>query len=318
MAELIIKPIEKFGLSKDRTKKSSLFSRVGVVGCGKEGSYIVTVAASNGLDVVFWEPSEQAITDAFNRIEKKLDKRIEGWGLTQSEKKAIMARIKGTSYFADFAGCEFVIEALRYDDSGVRHVEGRKEVFQKLESILSEEAIIASNVSTIVVTELATQLKHSDRCIGVHFMPNVPGSAIIEIVPSVTTSEATFDRIVQFVKFINHQYVVVQESAGLVTLRLLFAQLNEACSILMEGIASIEDIDKILTVGYGHRQGVFRTADQIGIEKIIHLMDNMYEEYGSSKYKPSPVLKRLYRAGHFGISKRKGFYTYDENGNIVK
>ena len=318
MADLIIKSIEKYGLRKDRTKETSLFSRIGVVGCGMEGSYIATVAASNGMEVVFWESSENAIKDAFNRIEEKLDRRIEGWGLTQSEKKAILARIKGASHFADFAGCEFVIEALRYDDNGIRRLEGRKEIFRKLETVLSKDAIVASNVSTVVVTELANELKYSDRCIGVLFMPNVPDSSIIEIVPGTTTSQTTIDKIVKFVKFINHQYVIVQESAGLVTLRLFFALLNEACAILMEGISSIEDIDKVLTVGYGHRQGVFRTADKIGIEKIVHLMDNMYQEYGCLKYKPSPVLKRLYRANHYGVSKRKGFYTYDEDGNIIK
>jgi 3-hydroxybutyryl-CoA dehydrogenase len=108
------------------------------------------------------------------------------------------------------------------------------------------------------------------------------------------------------------------ESAGLVSIRLFLIQLNEACQILMEGISSVEDIDKVLTVGFGHRQGVFRTADQMGIEKIVMLLENLWDEYGSLKYKPSPILLRLFRGKHFGISSKRGFYTYDDFGNIIK
>jgi 3-hydroxybutyryl-CoA dehydrogenase len=317
MAELKVEPIERYGLSKKKVKKT-LFSRIGVVGCGKEGSFIATVAASHGIEVVFLEPSEEKIKNAFIRIEERLNKRIENWGLTESEKKAILARVKGTISYADFDGCEFVIEAIRYDDSGIRSVERRKDVFKKLESVLNENAIIASNVATTVVTELSNELEHKERCIGIHFLANVPESNILEIVPGIYTSDSTYERVCQFARLINHQYVLVQDSAGLVSLRLFFAQLNEACGILMEGIAGLEDIDKVLTVGFGHKQGVFRTADQMGIEKIVHLMDAIYQEYGSTKYKPSPILKSLFRAKHYGISQGKGFYTYDEKGNIVK
>jgi 3-hydroxybutyryl-CoA dehydrogenase len=318
MAEIKTEPIENYGLSKKKLKRT-LFSRIGVVGCGREGSYIATVAAIHGIEVVFMEPSEEKIKNAFGRIESKLDKKIESWGLTSSDKKAILSRVTGTSEYKDFAGCDFVIEAIRYDDNtGIRSVDGRKEVFQQLENVLDEKAIIASNVSTIIVTELANELKHNDRCIGVHFLANIPDNNILEIVPCVNTSKETFDKLCQFAKLINHQYVKVQESSGLVSLRLFFIQLNEACAMLMEGVCSVEDIDKVLTVGFGHHQGVFQTADRMGIEKIVHLMENMFEEYGNIKYKPSPVLKNLYRAKHFGIKHQKGFYKYDENENIVE
>ncbi len=314
---MIKEPIEKYGLN-NKDRKKTLFSRIGVVGCGKDGSFIVTVAASNGMEVVFLEPSEGRIQNAYARIEEKLNKRIESWGLTESEKKAILARIKGTTRYEDFAGCDFVIEAIRYDDMGVRSVTARKEVFAKLEEILDEKAIIASNVATIFVTELANELKHKERTIGVHFMTNVPGSNIIEIVPGLDTSDETYNLVCHFAQMINFDYVHLLESAGLVSLRLFFAQLNEACSMLMEGIASVEIIDRVLTVGFGHKQGVFRTADQMGIEKIVHLMENMFNEYGNMKYKPSPVLNRMYRGNQYGISKGKGFYEYDETGNIIK
>ena len=316
--EPIIEPIEKYGLSK-RNRVKTLFSRIGIVGCGKEGSVIATTAALNGMEVVFLEPSDEKIGNAMLRIESKLDKKIENWGLTENEKKTILGRIQGTSNYDDLKECDFVIEAIRYDDNtGERRVNHRKEVFKLLESILSPKAVIASNVSTIVVTDLASELEHQERCIGLHFLSNVPESQIIEIVRGLNTSDETFEKVCQFARLINHKYVAVAESAGLVSLRLFLIQLNEACSMLMEGISTVEDIDEVLKVGFGHRQGVFRTADQMGIEKIVNLLENMYQEYGLVKYKPSPVLLRLYRAKNYGISRKKGFYTYDESDNIVK
>lgn len=318
MAEEIIEAIERYGLSK-RNRKRTLFSRIGVVGCGKEGSVIATRAALKGIEVVFLEPNQERIENAYKRIEEQLNKKIQNWGLTENEKKAIIGRIQGTSNYEDFSGCDFAIEAIRYDDqTGERQVTQRKEVFRKLEEVLSQRAIIASNVSTVVVTELAAEMEHQDRCIGLHFLSNIPDSHIIEIVRGLNTSDDTYNKVCQFARMINHEFVQVTESSGLVSLRLFLIQLNEACSMLMEGVAAVEDIDRVLTVGFGHRQGVFRTADQIGIEKIVKLLENLYEEYGHVKYKPSPILLRLSRAKLWGISKGKGFYTYDESGNIIK
>jgi len=314
----IIEPIEKFGLCQ-RSRKHTLFSRIGVVGAGKEGSTIVTIAALNGIEVVFLEPTEEKIQNAYSRIEEKLNRQVENWGLTQNEKRAIMGRIRGTSDFQGFEDCDFVIEAIRYNEqTGIREVTQRKEVFRRLEEVLSPTAIIASNVSTVVVTDLASELQYKERCIGLHFLSNVVGAQIIEIVRSLYTSDETFEKICHFVKMINHQYVTVKESAGLISIRLFLTELNEACAILMEGISNVEDIDSVLTVGFGHHQGVFRTADQLGIEKIVYLLNNLYEEYGYLKYKPSPILLRLVRAKHFGVSRGIGFYTYDEKNNIIK
>jgi 3-hydroxybutyryl-CoA dehydrogenase len=318
MAEPIIEPIERYGLSK-RNRKRTLFSRIGVVGCGIEGSFIATTAALSGMEVVFLEPNDEKIVNAFSRIEEKLDKKIANWGLTQSEKKAILARIKGTTLYEDFQGCDFVIEAIRYDNqTGERQVSQRKKVFQNLEQVLDTDAIIASNVSTVVVTELSSELSYQERCIGVHFMINTPGSSIMEIVSGLHTSQETFNKVSHFARLINHDYVSVMESAGLISIRLFLTQLNEACQILMEGISTVEDIDKVLTVGFGHNLGVFRTADNMGIEKIVKLLNNLYDEYGNIKYKPSPVLLRMFRAKNFGVGTGRGFYVYDESGNLVK
>ena len=182
MAEEIIEAIERYGLSK-RSRKRTLFSRIGVVGCGKEGSLIATIAAFSGMEVVFLELNEDGIVNAYKRVEERLDKKILNWGLTVNEKKVIMGRITGTTKYEDFTGCDFVIEAIRYhDNTGVRRIAQRKEVFKELERVLSPTAIIASNVSTVIVTDLASELEYTDRCIGLHFLTNVPDSHIIEIV----------------------------------------------------------------------------------------------------------------------------------------
>ena len=317
MASPIKEPIERYGLSK-RSRNKTLFSKIGVVGCGKDGSVIATVAATHGMEVVFLEPTTEQIANSFRRIEDKLDRRIKGWGLTENEKKVIMSRIKGTMDFSDFTGCDFVIEAIRYNTlTGERGVAERKEVFKKLEDILAPDAIIASNVTTVIVSDLASELDYKSRAIGLHFLSNMAESQIIEIVRGLETSDETYDKVCKFARLINYQYVPVAESSGLVSIRLFLIQLNEACSMLMEGIASTEDIDRIMNVGFGHRQGLFRIADKLGIEKVVKLMENLYDEYGHVKYKPSPMLLRMYRAKHLGVNTGRGFYTYDELGNIV-
>lgn len=315
---MIVEKIEQFALTKKEHQKA-FFSKIGIVGCGKEGSMIATLAALNDMEVVFMEPTEEKVRNAYARIERRLDARVENWGLTPGEKRAILARIKGTLSYAAFKGCDFVIESIRYDDNtGERSTDLRREVFLNLENVLSKEAIIATNISTPIITELATELEYKERCIGMHVMSHVPDSRILEVVKSLYTSEDVYTKVCHFAHLIKHEVVLVAESAGLVSMRIFFVMLNEACDMLMEGVSTVEDIDKVMRSGFGNRQGVFRTADQMGIEKIVKLMANLYEEFGATKYKPSPILLRLYRAKQFGVSRGRGFYSYDENGEIVK
>ncbi len=315
---MIVEKIEQFALSKKDHPKA-FFSKIGIVGCGKEGSMLATLAAINGIEVVFMEPTEEKIHNAYARIESRLDERVDNWGLTPGEKRAILARVKGTVTYETFKGCDFVIESIRYDDNtGERSTNLRREVFLNLENVLSKDAIIATNISTPIITELATELKHKDRCIGMHVMSNVPDARILEVVKSLYTSDDVYTKVCHFAHLIKHEVILVAESAGLVSMRIFFVMLNEACDMLMEGVSTVEDIDRVMRIGFGNRQGVFRTADQMGIEKIVKLMANLYEEFGAIKYKPSPILLRLYRAKQFGVSRKRGFYSYDENGEIVK
>lgn len=313
MAE-IIEPIEKYGLSaKDKTK--SLFSRIGVVGCGQEGRTIVNLTALSGMEVVFIEVSQDRIDYALKAIENGLDTQIQNWGLTQGEKRATMGRIKGSMDYNDLKGCDFVIECIRYEVNGEKSTGLRKEVFTKLENILTPDAIIATNATTVIISELAADLQHQDRCISLHFPIFHSDARLLEIAKGTFTSEEVAKKIELFAKMIKFTPVRVHESSGMVNMRLMAVMLNEACEILMEGVSSLEDIDKQFTISFGQRLGIFEMADLFGIEKAVMLMEDMFDDYGDRKYKANPILWRLYRSKQHGVKTRRGFYTYDEQGN---
>ncbi len=315
MAE-IIEPIEGYGLSS-KHKKRSLFSKIGVVGCGRDGRHIVSLTALSGIEVVFVEVSEERIQLALNDIENKLDTKIENWGLTQGEKRATMSRIKGTLNYGDLKNCDFVIECIRYDMAGERSIELRKEVFRNLEQVLAPDAIIATNATTVIISQLAADLKYKERCICLHFPVSHTDARLLEVVSGTFTSREAISKIFHFAKMIKHTAILVHESSGLVSFRLMIIMLNEACQIWMENIATIEDIDKEFTIIYGQRYGIFEMADIIGIEKLVMMMEDMFNEYGDKKYKATPVLLKLYRSKQLGLSEGRGFYIYNDEGKII-
>lgn len=312
MAE-IKEPIESFSLSR-KNKSNSLFSKIGVVGCGQEGRTIVNLVALSGMDVVFVEVSEQRIKAAFDAIERGLDTKIQNWGLTQSEKRSTMGRIKGSTDYSDLRGCDFVIECIRYEVNGEKSTEMRKEVFKRLEAVLAPDAIIATNATTVIISELASVLEHKQRCISLHFPVSHADARLLEIAKGTFTSAEVAEKVDLFAKMIKYTPSHIHESSGMVNMRLMVTMLNEACAILMEGIAPLEDIDKQFTISYGQRNGIFELADILGIEKIVMLMEDMFRDYGDRKYKASPILWRLYRSKQHGVKTKRGFYKYDENG----
>jgi 3-hydroxybutyryl-CoA dehydrogenase len=315
MAE-IIEPIEEYGLST-KHKKRSLFSKIGVVGCGRDGRHIVSLTALSGIEVIFIEVSDEKIQAALKDIENGLDTKIENWGLTQGEKRATMGRIKGSLDYEDLKDCDFVIECIRYDMAGERSIELRKEVFRNLEQVLTPNAIIATNATTVIISELAADLKYKDRCICLHFPVSHTDARLLEVVSGTFTSKESISKIFHFAHMIKHTAIPVHESSGLVSFRLMIIMLNEACQIWMENIATIGDIDKEFTIIYGQRYGIFEMADIIGIEKLVMLMEDMFNEYGDKKYKATPVLLKLYRSKQLGVSSGRGFYVYDETGKIT-
>jgi len=316
MAELIIEQIENFGLS-NKNRKKSLFSKIGVVGCGIHGRNIIRLTASAGMEVIFIESSQEKIDTGLEKISKELDDKIESWGLTPGEKKVIMGRISSSMDFKALKECDFVIECVRYDDDGGRSTELRKEAFRALEKVLAPDAIIATNATTVIISELASALKHKERCVSLYFPIAHSDAKLLEIVKGMYTSQEVYDKILLFAKLIKYETIEVHENSGLVSLRLMVTLLNEACQMLMENVSSMESIDRLFEVVYGMRIGIFRMADIIGIEKLVTLMEDMFNEYGDKKYKPSPVLWRLYRSQQFGVPYGKGFYIYEDDGKLV-
>ena len=311
MAELIVEPIEKYGLSK-KDKPKSLFSKIGIVGCGSTGQAIARIISCRGVEVVFIEVSEQAIKHAMDEMSKDLERMIERWGMTPGEKRSILSRIKGTLNYEDLKDCDMVIESIlsktRENAIGIR-----KEVFKKIEKYVSPDAIIATNSTTIVITELSAELEHSERCVSLHFSTTAPDARVLEVVRGLNTSEEVYEKVLKFGKLLSKIVIPVEESPGLISVRLFVVLLNEAIQILIEGVAKKEDIDLAMSSGFGSKLGPFQMSDKIGLDKVLRWMENLYGEFGDTRYKASPMIKRMVRANHLGRKTKKGFYTYDEN-----
>jgi len=315
MAEVIIESIENYGLSH-KAPSRTLFSKVGIVGCGTVGQSIALLISQKELEVSFIELSEERVSYAFSMMEEELDNMIGRWGMTPGEKRAILSRITGHVGYENLRGCDLVIEAIRSKTRDQR-VTCRKEVFKNIEKYVAPETIIATNSTTIAITELSSELEHKERCVSLHFLTNAPGAKMIEVVRSLYTSDETFEKVSKFITMIGKALVQVQESPGLISIRLFVTLVNEACEILMEGVGNKSDIDTTMRIGLGLSLGPFELADKVGLDKVERWMDNLYGEFGDIKYKASPIIKRHVRAHQYGRSTGKGFYAYDEMGRKI-
>lgn len=315
MAEVIVESIENYGLS-EKSRSRTLFSKVGVVGCGTVGQNIALLISQKELEVIFIELSEEKVSYAICKMEQELDSMIGRWGMTPGEKRAILSRISGNIGYEHLEGCDLVIEAIR-SKSREQRITCRKEVFKNIEKYVSPETIIATNSTTIAITELSSELEHKDRCVSLHFLTNAPGAKMIEVVRSLYTSDEVYDKVSKFITMLGKVLVPVQESPGLISIRLFVTMVNEACEILMEGVGSKSDIDTTMRIGLGLSLGPFELADKVGLDKVERWMDNLYGEFGDIKYKASPIIKRHVRANQFGRSTGKGFYDYDETGKKI-
>ncbi len=303
-----------FGLGK-RIQPKGMIQKVGVIGCGSVGQEITRTISEYGIDVVFLDVSEERVAEIFNDLSDQLDEVINHWGLTPGEKRAILSRIKGTTDYQDLADCDIVIETISSRKRGTS-LEIRKEIFRKVEEVVSRDAVISSNIATLMITDLASVLKYPDRAIGMHFILPIYKTHVIEVVRGIASSDEAYAHIVKFARMINKEVIRLNESPGNIVTRMLVTTINEACDILMEGVASVRDIDLAMKESSGHLYGPFEMADRIGIDKILKYMDNLYQEFGDQKYKPSPIIKRLVRANYLGKLTARGFYNY-ESGKPV-
>ena len=302
-----------------RLKPKGNIQTIGIMGCGSVGQVITRIVAQYGMDVIFLDLTEERLKEIYHDIEEQLDGVIAQWGITPSEKKLILSHIKGTTNYNDLKNCDLIIETISSRQKGTL-LSLRKELFQKVESVVSEKAIISSDLSTLIISDLAVVLKHPERAIGVHFIEPIDKTNIVEVVKGRQTSDETYDKVSRFLKMINKKPILINESPGNISTRILIPLINEACEILMEGVASISDIDETMKETTGYIYGPFEIADKIGLDKILKYMDNLYQEYGDKKYKASPVIKRLVRANYLGLQTKKGFYNYEGEkpvGNTV-
>ncbi len=313
MSELI-----QFSLG-GRLKTKGNIQTVGIIGCGTVGQVITRIVAQYGMDVVFLDLTEERLKEIYHDIEEQLDEVIAQWGITSSEKKLILSRIEGTTDYKKLKRCDLVIETISSRQKGTL-LNLRKELFQKVESVVSKETIISSDLSTLIISDLAVVLKNPERAIGLHFIEPIDKTNIVEVVKGRKTSDATYEKISRFLRMINKKAILINESPGNVSTRILIPLINEACEILMEGVASISDIDETMKETTGYIYGPFEIADKIGLDKVLKYMDNLYQEYGDRKYKASPIIKRLVRANYLGVQTKKGFYNYEGNkpvGNTI-
>ncbi len=316
MAEPIIERVDEFALSKKDRPKAE-FEKVGIVGCGSTGQKLAVIIAKRGIDVVFIELSQEKIDEAFQEIKELLDYELNHWGITEGEMKAVMGRINGTLEMSELRSCDMVIEST-LSKTRESAIESRQKLFKQIEKNVSPSTIIATNSTTIAITELASVLDNRNRCISMHISLTSPHAKLVEVVKSLYTTDDVCRNVQKFATLIGKNFINVAESPGLITVRLFAPMINEACHILMESVADMEIIDMAAKKSMNLPLGPFEMADRIGIDRVIRWLENMYEEFGDHHYKPSPILKRLYRAKRTGQKVNHGFYIYKETGEKIK
>jgi 3-hydroxybutyryl-CoA dehydrogenase len=240
-----------------------------------------------------------------------MDREIHKWGLTEADKKAILARIYPTSDVSQAEDAETVLEAIPED------LNLKREIFQQLDSICKPEAVLITNTGSLSISEIAETTKRPEKVIGMHFLNPVTKIPLVEIVKGLKTDQATFQKAVDLAELLNKKWITVIEYPGYVTTRIIVPLLNEAMHVLMEGVATAEDIDEAMKLGFGFNVGPLALADMMGLDIVMSWMENLLRELSEHKYNPCPLLRKLVRAGHLGVKTGKGFFEYDRDGNRV-
>ncbi|NLB72496.1 MAG: NAD-binding protein [Firmicutes bacterium] len=286
--------------------------KVAIVGAGTMGCSIAESIGEKGFQVFLVDRTDELVEDAKCRVELSLNKRLEKWGITEAEKRITLSRIHFTSKPEDAATCDLIIEAVQ-EDANVK-----KRVLSNLDKVCHPLAILASNTSTLSITELAAATQRPEKVIGLHFLSPVVRVEVVEIVRGLKSSEQTVEAVKRFVKSLDKIGVEVNDSPGFVTTRLITPLLNQAMNSLMEGVASASDIDTAIRLGFGLPRGPLEMADRMGLDTVLTSMEGLFRDLGDFSFRPCPLLRKLVRAGHLGVKTGQGFFKYDEEGNLVE
>jgi 3-hydroxybutyryl-CoA dehydrogenase len=284
--------------------------RVGVLGCGLMGSGIAQVAATAGYHVVVLEVAQRFIDKGFAGIAKSLGKLAEK-GALQEPVETILGRLKGAIDNEDLANCDIIIEAV------IENIDEKRRIFSALDGMVKQDAIFASNTSSISITELMTATRRTDRFIGLHFFNPVPLMKLVEVIRTIATSDETFTTAVEFAKSLGKVPVRTSDKTGFIVNRLLVPYLLDAVRAYEEGVGSIPDIDNAMKLGCGYPMGPFTLLDFVGLDTTYYITQVMYEEFHEKRFACPPLLKRLVMAGWYGRKTGKGFYDYSDPSKPV-
>ena len=279
---------------------------VGVVGCGLMGSGIVEVVARHGYNVIVREVNDDFLKKGLNRVHGSMARAVERNKMSAADRDATAARIKGTTRLDDLAPCDFVIEA------AIENLKLKKEIFQDLDKVTRPDVILATNTSSLAVTEMASMTRRPDTVIGLHFFNPVPVMPLLEMVRTFLTSEETYQTARKFGEGLGKQIIVSKDAPGFIVNALLVPYLLDAVRMYENGFATKEDIDTGVRLGLNHPMGPLTLLDFVGLDTTLFIADEMFAELKDARFAAPPLLRRMVSAGYMGRKSGKGFYDYSK------